>query len=192
MKTQLQINKDSFMLKHFFTIAVLIAGFNANAQVHNSQVDPVSKALAQAQFKDLYNQGSYLKEYNPAYKSGILVNIWATWCAPCVKELPSLFRLQSAYPDLTVITLSIDRHEKIVKNFFKRQRIPNSYVHLIDKNGSVVKQLGYTKVPTTLLIDNKGKIVETYIGERKWDSPHMIAKIKASLEQAAKDRTYYY
>tara|TARA_Y100001960_G_C14716695_1_gene850006 strand:+ start:833 stop:1414 length:582 start_codon:yes stop_codon:yes gene_type:complete len=192
MKTKLQLNKDNFMLKYFLTLSIVLASFSANAQINQADFDPQSKFLAQAQFKDLYNKNATLKEYNVPFKSGILVNIWATWCAPCVKELPSLFRLQSAFPDLTVITLSIDRHEKIVKNFFKRHKIPNSYVHLIDKNGDFVKSIGYTRVPTTLLIDNKGKLLETYIGERKWDSPHTIAKIKASLEKSAKDRTYYY
>lgn len=181
------------MLKYFLTFSLVLASLSANAQIgEGGRIDPVSKALAQAQFKDLYNQTSMLKEYNPAYKAGILVNVWATWCAPCVKELPSLFKLQSAFPDLTVITLSIDRHEKIVKNFFKRHGIPNSYVHLIDKNGAIVKKIGYTRVPTTFLIDNKGKLVEVFVGERKWDSPHMIAKLKSGLEKSAKDRTYYY
>lgn len=176
------------MFKYIFTLALVFTSFNVSAQETNA-----SSMLAKTTFKDLYNQDVLLKDYNIPYRSGLLVNIWATWCKPCVEELPSLMKLQAKTQDITVVALSVDRHPKIVKNFLRRNRIPESvFVNLIDVSGKKSKALGYSKVPTTLLIDNKGKIVDVFIGPRKWDSDFMVASLKASLEKASKDTKYYY
>lgn len=176
------------MLKYIIALTALIISTNAIADTNET-----SAKLAKMTFNDMYKQKVNLADYNIPYRKGILVNIWATWCKPCVEEIPSLMSFQAKVKDITVVTLSIDRHEKIVNTFFKRNRLPqHALVNLIDKNGVLVKSLGYSRVPTTLLIDNRGRIVEVFIGPRKWDSEFTIASIMASLEKASKQKQYYY
>ncbi|WP_142848983.1 TlpA disulfide reductase family protein [Telmatospirillum sp. J64-1] len=116
----------------------------------------------------------------------LLVNFWATWCAPCVKEMPSLDRLQQRLggDGFQVLTLSQDRQGlPVVQDFFERQQLTHLPAYL-DQDGSAGRALGLQALPTTYLIDAEGAIAMTVLGERDWDSPQMIEKIKAVMEQS--------
>jgi len=135
-------------------------------------------------FQDFYGQDVKLEDYNISYRNGMLVNIWATWCTPCVKELPSLMRLQKKMPGLTVVAISVDRNKKIVKSFLKRKRFnQNTLVYLFDKNGKQFKSVDISKVPTSILFNNKGEIVDIIYGERNWSGDIMINQIQEKLKK---------
>ncbi|MBN9218500.1 MAG: TlpA family protein disulfide reductase [Mesorhizobium sp.] len=109
----------------------------------------------------------------------VLLNIWATWCAPCRKEMPTLDRLQAKLggPDFEVVALSIDRSPDMVKQFFTEIGIAHLALN-IDTSSKAMFALGVFGLPTTLLIDSKGMEVGRLIGPAEWDAPEMVAFIR--------------
>jgi thiol-disulfide isomerase/thioredoxin len=117
----------------------------------------------------------------------VLVNFWATWCAPCIFEMPSLDRLQAALGDrgLAVLAVSIDRGGvKVIRPFAKRLGLEHLGLYHDDK-GALFQAFGVTGLPTTFLIDRRGRIVGAYPGAAEWDGPEARALIEHYLRQPA-------
>jgi thiol-disulfide isomerase/thioredoxin len=113
----------------------------------------------------------------------ILLNIWATWCVPCRKEMPALDRLQTAFDKsrLLVLPLSIDRKgAAVVKPFYRGLGLQTLGIY-VDQSGKAASRLNTVGVPTTLLIDREGREIGRKIGPAEWDSPEMIALLRAHL-----------
>ena len=110
----------------------------------------------------------------------VLVNFWATWCPPCVEEMPSLDRLQAALggEDFQVVTLSIDRGGlDQVAPFLDENGIEYLDAYL-DPLGVTPRAFEARGFPTTVLIDRQGRWVGTYEGETAWDSDEAQALIR--------------
>ena len=112
------------------------------------------------------------------YKEGILViNFWATWCAPCKKEMPSLNNLAEnmKYDDVRIITVASGRNsKKAIESFF----INNSLVNLSkfrDPKGKMAMSYGVTALPTTVVIDPSGKEIGRIIGDIDWNTENIRA-----------------
>jgi thiol-disulfide isomerase/thioredoxin len=117
----------------------------------------------------------------------VLLNIWATWCVPCRKEMPTLDRLQGLLsgPDFQVIALSVDRGgTDVVRKFYAEIVVQRLAIHL-DSAGAAFEKLGLVGLPTTVLIDREGREVGRLIGAAEWDSPEMIAFLKTFIAQPA-------
>ena len=117
----------------------------------------------------------------------VLLNVWATWCPPCRKEMPTLDRLQSKFggPDFEVVALSIDQGgASVVKSFYEDENIRALQIY-IDKSGDAMTTLGIAAIPATLLIDREGREIGRKIGPSEWDSPEIIALIRAYLAPPA-------
>jgi len=120
----------------------------------------------------------------------VVLNFWATWCAPCVREMPSLDRLQAEVSGegIEVLTLSEDRGgAPVIKRFYKKLGIRNLPV-LLDKRGEVLRKLRVRGLPTTLLIDARGNEVGRVVGPAEWDSPEAIALVRGCLGSLPQDR----
>lgn len=104
----------------------------------------------------------------------VLVNFWATWCPPCVVELPSLDRLQRHFKGrgLEVIAVSMDqqRTQKQIKDFLYSRNIGNFAAHW-DYRGEVRKKVYMRGLPTSYLLDPKGNILHIFEGDANWASP---------------------
>lgn len=115
----------------------------------------------------------------------VLLNIWATWCPPCRKEMPSLDRLQHQLggDGLEVVALSIDTGAEglaLVKSFYAAMAIRNLRVYN-DPTGSAGYQLNAPGVPTTLLLDREGRELGRIGGPVTWDGPEAIALVRRVL-----------
>lgn len=116
----------------------------------------------------------------------VLLNIWATWCPPCVKEMPSLDRLQAMKGSGTfeVVALSIDRQGlEVVKPFFGRTGLTSLAIYL-DREARSMPALRITGLPTTLLIDPDGREIARWPGAREWDEPSTLAEINEHISKA--------
>ena len=113
----------------------------------------------------------------------LLLNFWATWCAPCVKEMPSLDRLQAALPrdKYLVVPLSIDGPSRPkVAPFYKDQKLANLGIYF-DKGRKTMQGLDVTLLPTSILVDAKGSELGRIEGDADWDMPESIALMKAAM-----------
>ncbi|MCH8036380.1 MAG: TlpA family protein disulfide reductase [Proteobacteria bacterium] len=117
----------------------------------------------------------------------VLLNFWATWCAPCIREMPSLDRLQAALEDrgLAVLAVSIDRGgTEVIRPFAERLGLERLGLYH-DAKGALFRAFGVTGLPTTFLIDRRGRIVGAYPGPAEWDEPEARALIEHYLRQPA-------
>ncbi len=111
---------------------------------------------------------------------GIVLNFWATWCAPCVAEMPALERLAATLEDekITVLPLSSDRGGKlIVEAFYRRVGLTGLGIW-IDPRGSAARALGARGLPTTVIIDRDGQERARLEGDAAWDRPDMVAAVR--------------
>ena len=103
----------------------------------------------------------------------VLVNFWATWCAPCISELPSLYNLKQnkSSSKFKILLVSIDRAgPKVYKPFLKKLGL-SQLKSASDPKANLMRALKISGIPTTLLIDPNSYIVGMYTGDAKWDSP---------------------
>lgn len=112
----------------------------------------------------------------------VLLNVWATWCPPCRKEMPSLDRLQAKIggDDFEVVALSIDREAELVKPFFASVGVARLVVYL-DRTGSVMPALRIAGLPTTVLIDPRGVEIARWAGAKEWDEPAVIDELRTLM-----------
>ena len=114
----------------------------------------------------------------------VLLNFWATWCPPCIRELPALQRLQSALggPDFTVVALSIDDADiEVPVAFVRRLGLADLGVYL-DFTGATAKAFPLYGLPITYLIDRTGAMIGYIIGAVEWDSPAAIGFLRHYIE----------
>jgi len=118
----------------------------------------------------------------------VLLNVWATWCPPCRREMPALDRLQQQLggPAFEVVALSIDSAGlPAVKEFYLETGVSKLGVY-IDKSMQSTSTLGATGLPTTLLIDAQGREIGRKLGPAEWDSLEAVRTIAGYLNTAAK------
>ena len=106
----------------------------------------------------------------------VLVNLWATWCVPCVEEMPALDRLQAKLgADLVIFAISEDRQgAAAVEPFLAQHSIKNLAIEL-DPKSAASDAFGVQGLPSSFLIDGDGMIIGKLVGAAKWDEPAMLA-----------------
>lgn len=111
---------------------------------------------------------------------GVLLNIWATWCGPCVAEMPALDQLATkiAADEIVVLPVSIDtKGLPAVKEFYATHHIEHLPI-LLDPDGAVARVLKLPGIPASLIIDREGRVVGHVLGAIAWDKPEAIAVIR--------------
>jgi thiol-disulfide isomerase/thioredoxin len=111
---------------------------------------------------------------------GMVINLWATWCAPCVAEMPALAVLSRALApqDIAVLPLSSDRAgAKAVRAFFDTHEITGLPV-LLDPKGAAANAWGAHGIPTTVIIDRKGMARARLEGAADWSAPEAAALVR--------------
>lgn len=143
------------------------------------------KALAAITFSNADSAEASLTDFRGKV---VLLNVWATWCGPCRKEMPTLDRLQSELsgPEFEVVALSIDRAGvDVVNKFYSEIGIENLAVY-IDDSAAAMRQLGIVGIPSTLLIDRESWELGRLVGPAEWDAPEMIAFLREFVSQIEK------
>ena len=140
-----------------------------------SRMPPV--AVRNVAFEDGVGRSRSLAEFRGKY---VLLNLWATWCAPCREELPSLSRLARALggPQFEVLALSVDTvGPEVVKRFYAETGVDGLAIY-VDRSLQANAALSVIGLPTTVLIDRDGLEVARLIGAAEWDSPKAIERIR--------------
>ncbi|HEB79467.1 MAG TPA: TlpA family protein disulfide reductase [Rhodospirillales bacterium] len=118
----------------------------------------------------------------------LLVNFWATWCPACIIEMPHLNRLQEILGGdrFQVMTISQDTGgTQVVENFLKKRNLKSLPLYF-DPKSELGKAFGQSLLPTSFLIDAKGREVGSLIGAAYWDSPEALTLIKGYMTEAGK------
>lgn len=105
----------------------------------------------------------------------VLVNFWATWCPPCVEEMPSLVQMQSRLKDkgVTVLAVSVDVDESAYKKFLKDHGV--DLLAIRDPDQKANSLYGTFKFPETYVIDRDGKVRRKFIGAIDWTQPEIVS-----------------
>jgi cytochrome c biogenesis protein CcmG, thiol:disulfide interchange protein DsbE len=107
----------------------------------------------------------------------VLLNFWATWCAPCVIEMPSLIALHHDQPNLAVLAISIDEDPDAYGGFLTSRHVDLTTVR---DPGQTAAKLYHTEMwPETYIIDRRGVIRRKFIGAQDWSSPEVRTFLKS-------------
>lgn len=152
-------------VKRFKTVILLlcaVAALAVGARVMN-RLPSAGPPLAPLQFYDKSDRPVTLADFKG---QPVLVNLWATWCAPCVAEMPALDKLQAKYPKnkFRVVAVSVDMTSmKMVTGFLAAHKVENIDAYW-DKDRQTALKWAYSGLPTSYLIDAKGGVVKRYEG----------------------------
>lgn len=165
-------------------LTVVIIGMSstrAEPSAAEFQLHKTPRPVAEIAFENAQGKALSLSDF---LGKTVLVNIWATWCGPCRREMPTLDRLQAQLggASFEVLALSIDRAgQKPVEKFYRDVGIQNLALY-IDASGKSTRALGVIGLPTTLLIDRRGREIGRLVGPAEWDAPSMVAFIRTHIQ----------
>ncbi len=159
------------MKKNFLTLLVFLIVLGCGEAEANSEQNKKDGKIGLAKsniapdftLNDLQDSTHTLSEYRGKV---VLVDFWATWCAPCILEVPGLVKLYNEYKEkgLVILGMSLDTDQKRLRNFVAKNKV--EYPVLI-KARAVSALYAVRAIPTAYLIDKNGKIVEKFIGYKK-------------------------
>jgi thiol-disulfide isomerase/thioredoxin len=115
----------------------------------------------------------------------VVLNIWATWCVPCRREMPALDRLQAALggPEFAVVPVSIDRGGLDTVSKLYAEIGIRDLPKYSDTSGQIVRALSTVGLPTTLILNRAGQEIGRVIGPAEWDTPEIAAFLKAIISR---------
>ena len=137
--------------------------------------DPIK--LEKINFKNINNETINLNKFN---NSLVIINFWATWCAPCIEEMPSLDRLQKnpIFNNLEIIPINIGKDNiQKSKNFYKKLKLNNLKIYF-DKDELLANKFLLRGLPTTVFINKKGEEFARIIGFVDFDDKKIINWLK--------------
>jgi peroxiredoxin len=113
----------------------------------------------------------------------VLVNFWATWCAPCVVEMPSIARLRDALraEGFEVLAVNVQENAARIRPFVARLGL--EFPVLRDHDGSVRRAWDVTVFPSTFVIDPAGRVALVAVGEIDWSAPDVVARVRAVMRR---------
>ena len=156
--------KKFLILIFCFSIFSSIAQTNEDVPLNNIAINEIPKSISPIIFEDFLGNKISLEEYRGKL---VIINFWATWCAPCKKEMPSLDKLykNSDFKNLEVFAVNMEEPNKEkTKKFFENLKIQKLEI-FFDYDLDFVKEFKLRGVPTTVLINKQGKEFARIIGE---------------------------
>ena len=172
----MKISKSFKIYIHIILVFLLSQNLNAvedfskNIVIHEKPIE-----IKELKFKD-----SNLQEIDLTNNKGniMIINFWATWCAPCKREMPSLEKLTFKYPEVKVYAINMEAPNKLrIRDFFRSIGIASLDTYY-DPKLKLVKQFKMRGLPTSILINKNGKEFGRVIGEVDFVSDEFIKIIK--------------
>jgi cytochrome c biogenesis protein CcmG, thiol:disulfide interchange protein DsbE len=106
----------------------------------------------------------------------VVLNLWASYCAPCVEELPSLLALHERMPEIAVVAVSTDQDDAVYRRFLQKHHVSLTTVR--DGDGRVNQLYGTELIPETYIIDRNGMIRRKFIAAQDWTGPEIMDYLK--------------
>lgn len=158
------------------TFLVLLSSAHAASFSEKIHLTSPSQPVPPLVFEDENGLQHALSDYRGRF---VVLNVWATWCAPCVREMPSLDALQKNVDPkkIVVLPLSEDRGDSTVSSFYRTHAL----MHLptaIDTAGRAPSALHLPGLPTTLVIDPQGREIARIEGDTDWNAPEVLSYLQ--------------
>ena len=168
-------------LKFILIIIYLISSSSSYAiqqpNLKNLVIHKDPKKLEKINFKNINNEIINLNKFE---NSLIIINFWATWCVPCIEEMPSLNRLQTnpIFNNLQILPINVGRDNvEKSKNFFQKLKINNLEIYF-DKDVELANKFLLRGLPTTIFINKKGEEFARIVGFVNFDNKKVIEWLK--------------
>lgn len=147
-------------------------------------VKPERKALPDIEFFDGTGKAVKISQWRGRV---VLINLWATWCAPCRKEMPALAELQGKLgsKDFEVVAISIDRKGLEASSAFLKETGADSLKLYVEPSSRILNELQALGLPATVLVDRQGREIGRLLGPAEWNSPEAVNLIEAALSEGA-------
>lgn len=151
-----------------FLVMLLTAGCDRGS--HPSQIGAVAPTFA-------VNDGVHSVDLSKFHGDVVVLNFWATWCPPCIEELPSLVAMQRQLPQIKVLAVSTDEDATAYREFLIKHPLDDL---TIVRDGEQHSNALYNtfRYPETYVIDRQGIIRRKFIGPQEWTSPEIVAYLK--------------
>jgi peroxiredoxin len=168
-----------FFLEHFTETPISIADIQTK-KIFNEKKSSVGYFAPNFKLRNI--KGNY--ESLDSYRGGVVVlNFWATWCAPCRIEMPSFEKLYRRYRSegVTVLAITLDKNsENKIKSFVDEYGL--SFPILLDEKGEVERLYPSMTIPFTYIIDRQGRIVARVDGAKNWESSETFEAVEYLLK----------
>ncbi len=145
-------------------------------------VKPERPAVPDLNFKGAQGNGLKLSQWKGRV---VLVNLWATWCAPCRKEMPTLADLQKQLgsKDFEVIAMSVDRKGIEASSAYLKETGADALGLYVDETTKSLGDLQGLGLPLSILVDRKGREIGRLLGPAEWNSSEAMALVKAAIAE---------
>jgi thiol-disulfide isomerase/thioredoxin len=169
----------------FAAVALAAAGAGIYLSYWQSSTIPFArvakpKAIPELRFVDGAGRALSLADFRGKV---VLLNIWATWCAPCREEMPALDRLQAQLGGerFQVVALSVDQQgAPIARKFYGEVGIKALPLY-VDPSAKAAFTLEAPGLPATLLVDRAGREIGRHLGPVKWDAPEVVEQLRRAI-----------
>ena len=186
--------RDSLYTAFNFCANIVLSEDNSFSILEEFKVGEMKKLILHESPKEVSEEIFYTFNSDPLILKSFsgsltLINFWATWCAPCLEEMPSLSNLQTIKggKNFKVVTIATMRNSpKSVENFFKKTSIENLTKYQ-DPKGKLARSLKIAGLPLTILLSKDNKEVARFIGDADWSSPQALNMIQKAIETDLKN-----
>ena len=159
--------------RSILNMLLMVSMWSGSQTMAAGSLEPFQDSAGGKEFelKDLENKSHTLSDYRGKV---VLVNFWASWCSPCIREMPSLQRLANHFKDRPFEILAVSVSEQRARVIRQAKRINVDFTILLDKKGETFKRWQAKMLPTSFIIDPDGQIRYQAIGPLEWDSDEVL------------------
>ena len=168
-------------MKHYLASFCLLS-----ALIFIAPSTQANNALYQLSFANVDDEQVTLSEYKGKI---VILNFWATWCPPCIKEMPSMQRLKEKMADqpFEIVAVNVGESAAAVSSFLLELEPELTFPIMLDEEGSSFGKLGLRGLPMSLIYDQKGNLVTTILGGKEWDTSENIQELKQLINPKQSD-----
>lgn len=153
------------MRRTWVGLVLLLLTMGCDRGQHPRQVDTVAPEFS-------LTDGSQSVDLAKLRGKIVLLNFWASWCPPCIEELPTLMELHRRMPEVVVVAISIDEDPEKYQRFLTKNHV--DLLSVRDPSQKIETMYGTVQIPETYVIDRQGKLRRKFVSAQNWTSPEIM------------------